>query len=101
MTMFKTKNIPYKVYIRYKLLYLYPKGYIMNIAKFVKHKRKLVKLTQPELALKAGVGLRFVRELEQGKESLRMDKVNRVLHLFGHEIGAVIQPIVLDVKELQ
>jgi y4mF family transcriptional regulator len=69
----------------------------MNIAKFVKHKRKLVKLTQPELALKAGVGLRFVRELEQGKESLRMDKVNR----FGHEIGAVIQPIVLDVKELQ
>lgn len=101
MTMFKTKNIPYKVYIRHKLLYLYPKGYIMNIAKFVKHKRKLVKLTQPELALKAGVGLRFVRELEQGKESLRMDKVNRVLHLFGHEIGAVIQPIVLDVKELQ
>ncbi|MCA6477262.1 MAG: helix-turn-helix transcriptional regulator [Chitinophagaceae bacterium] len=73
----------------------------MNIAKFVKHKRKLVKLTQPELALKAGVGLRFVRELEQGKESLRMDKVNRVLHLFGHEIGAVIQPIVFDVKELQ
>jgi y4mF family transcriptional regulator len=72
----------------------------MNIAKFVKHKRKLVKLTQPELALKAGVGLRFVRELEQGKESLRME-VNRVLHLFGHEIGAVIQPIVLDVKELQ
>jgi y4mF family transcriptional regulator len=61
----------------------------MNIAYFVKHKRKLVKLTQPELAEKAGVGLRFVRELEQGKETLRLDKVNQVLRLFGHEVGAV------------
>ena len=61
----------------------------MNLADFVKEKRKLVKLTQPELAAKAGVGLRFIRELEQGKESLRLDKVNQVLQLFGHEVGAV------------
>jgi len=61
----------------------------MNLADFVKEKRKLVKLTQPELAAKAGVGLRFIRELEQGKESLRLDKVNQVLQLFGHEAGAV------------
>jgi y4mF family transcriptional regulator len=61
----------------------------MNLADFVKDKRKLVKLTQPELAEKAGVGLRFIRELEQGKESLRIDKVNQVLQLFGFEVGAV------------
>jgi y4mF family transcriptional regulator len=68
---------------------LHPKGYKMNLADFVKDKRKLVKLTQPELAEKAGVGLRFIRELEQGKESLRIDKVNQVLQLFGFEVGAV------------
>jgi len=50
-----------------------------------------VHLTQPELAEKAGVGLRFVRELEQGKQSLRLDKVNQVLHLFGYEVGPVKQ----------
>ena len=61
----------------------------MNLAGFVKDKRKSVKLTQPELAEKAGVGLRFIRELEQGKESLRLDKVNQVLQLFGYEVGAV------------
>lgn len=59
----------------------------MSLADFVKEKRKSVQLTQPELAEKAGVGLRFVRELEQGKQSLRLDKVNQVLALFGYEIG--------------
>jgi y4mF family transcriptional regulator len=62
---------------------------MMNISAFVKHKRKLVQLTQPELAEKAGVGLRFVRELEQGKPTLRLDKVNQVLQLFGYEMGPV------------
>ena len=61
----------------------------MDLSNFVKEKRKLVNLTQPELAVKAGVGLRFVRELEQGKTTLRMDKVNQVLQLFGCELGAV------------
>jgi len=61
----------------------------MNLAEFIKDKRKSVKLTQPELAEKAGVGLRFIRELEQGKETLRLDKVNQVLQLFGYEVGAV------------
>lgn len=68
---------------------MYLKGYKMDLANFVKAKRKLVKLTQPELAEKAGVGLRFIRELEQGKESLRLDKVNQVLQLFGYRVGAV------------
>lgn len=63
----------------------------MSLADFVKEKRKSVHLTQPELAEKAGVGLRFVRELEQGKQSLRLDKVNQVLQLFGYEVGPVEQ----------
>ncbi|MEP7195499.1 MAG: helix-turn-helix transcriptional regulator [Saprospiraceae bacterium] len=61
----------------------------MRLGEFVKTKRNAVKLTQPELAEKAGVGLRFIREVEQGKETLRLDKVNQVLKLFGHEMGPV------------
>ena len=61
----------------------------MKLSSFVKEKRKTASLTQPELAEKAGVGLRFLREMEQGKESLRLDKVNQVLKLFGYEVGAV------------
>ena len=60
-----------------------------ELSKHIKLKRKQNKLTQPELALKAGVGLRFVRDLEQGKTTLRMDKVNDVLRLFGETLGAV------------
>lgn len=60
-----------------------------RISVHVKIKRKQNKLTQPELALKAGVGLRFVRDLEQGKNTLRMDKVNDVLRLFGETLGVV------------
>jgi len=59
----------------------------MQLAEFVKGKRNTAKLTQLELAEKAGVGLRFLRELEQGKETLRLDKVNKVLQLFGYEVG--------------
>ena len=60
-----------------------------KIPTFIKNKRKQLKLTQPELAERAGVGLRFVRELEKGKESVRVDKVNQVLALFGSEIGVI------------
>lgn len=61
----------------------------MQLNDFVKEKRNSAKLTQPQLAEKAGVGLRFVRDLEQGKESLRLDKVNQVLKLFGYTVGAI------------
>lgn len=60
-----------------------------SIATFIKEKRKTLKLTQPELAEKAGVGIRFVRELEQGKQSVRLDKVNQLLDLFGSELGVI------------
>ena len=59
------------------------------ISTVVKERRKMFNLTQVDLAEKSGVGLRFVRELEQGKPTLRLDKVNQVLALFGHELGAV------------
>ena len=61
----------------------------MELKDLIKERRKAFNLTQPDLALKAGVGLRFVRELEQGKNTLRMDKVNQVLQLFGYLLGPV------------
>ncbi len=56
---------------------------------FIKSRRQQAGLTQQALALKAGVGLRFIRDLEQGKTSLRLDKVNQILSLFGHEVGPI------------
>lgn len=59
------------------------------LSDYLKKKRKSLHLTQEDLASKAGVGLRVVREMEQGKPTLRMDKVNQVLLLFGAELGVV------------
>jgi y4mF family transcriptional regulator len=63
----------------------------MQIISLIKQKRKELEMTQEELASKAGVGLRFIRELEQGKKTLRMDKVNQVLNLLGYELEAIKQ----------
>lgn len=52
----------------------------------VKQLRKQHGMTQEQLALKSGVGLNFVRELEQGKPTVRLDKVNQVLNLFNYEM---------------
>ena len=66
-------NIPERVY-----------NYCMNkIAEFIKQNRKAAGLTQEEFAIRSGLGLRFVRELEQGKETVRLDKVNQALAMFG------------------
>ncbi len=83
---------------------LYPLGYnnlttmedyqksnsTLSLSEFVKKKRKELNLTQVDLADKAGVGLRFIRELEQDKITLKMDKVNEVLYLFGYQLGPVL-----------
>jgi y4mF family transcriptional regulator len=61
----------------------------MTLSMYVKQMRKQHHLKQVDLSEKSGVGLRFVRELEQGKQSLRMDKVNQVLSLFGSELAPV------------
>lgn len=60
-----------------------------NLSAYVKEMRRQFGLTQVDLAAKSGVGIRFLRELEQGKETLRLDKVNQVLLLFGQEVGHV------------
>ena len=58
----------------------------MPIGEKIKELRKEAKLTQVELAERVGVGLRFIRELERGKPTVRMDKVNKVLEFFGRHI---------------
>jgi len=68
----------------------------LNLNEFVRSKRKSLGLTQEELSYKAGVGLRFVRELERGKTTLKMDKINQVLMLFGFKLG----PVQLDRNNL-
>ena len=68
---------------------MYPKGIKrtdMRLEEYIRDKRKLHNLTQQELADRAGVGYRFVRELENGKPTVRLDKVNQVLRLFGEEL---------------
>ena len=62
-----------------------------NISTTVKMLRKQYNMTQEELSLKSGVGLRFVRDLEQGKETLRLDKVNQLLDFFNYEMVATIK----------
>lgn len=59
-----------------------------NLSTTVKLLRTQYNLTQEELSLKSGVGLRFVRDLEQGKETLRLDKVNQLLDFFNYEMVA-------------
>jgi y4mF family transcriptional regulator len=59
----------------------------MKLSTFLKSKRKSLGMTQADLSQKAGVGLRLVREIEQGKTSMRMDKVNQILDLFGSELS--------------
>ena len=59
-----------------------------NLSTTLKLLRKQYNLTQEELSLKSGVGLRFVRDLEQGKETLRLDKVNQLLDFFNYEMVA-------------
>lgn len=56
-----------------------------TIGKYIKKERKKLGLTQEEFALRSGLGLRFVRELEQGKATVRLDKVNQALAMFGME----------------
>ncbi len=64
----------------------------MKVSEFLKQKRKENNLTQEELAAKTGVGLRLVREIEQGKTTMRMDKVNQILALFGAELSITLKP---------
>lgn len=70
----------------------------LSLSAYVKQMRKQYDLTQIDFSEKAGVGLRFVRELEQGKQTLRMDKVNQVLNLFGSELAPAPMNRSIEVK---
>lgn len=59
-----------------------------EISEVVKTNRKKLGLTQEEFAMRSGLGLRFVRELEGGKKTVRLDKVNQALSLFGMKVTA-------------
>lgn len=58
----------------------------MLLGEYIRKKRDLHNLTQLELAERSGVGVRFVRDLERGKPTVQLDKVNQVLALFGEEL---------------
>ncbi|MCK5015060.1 MAG: helix-turn-helix transcriptional regulator [Candidatus Omnitrophica bacterium] len=62
------------------------KHYIVNIALQIRNLRKKSKLTQVDFAKRAGVGLRFIRELEGGKTTVRMDKLMQVLDFLGYRL---------------
>jgi len=62
------------------------------LVEFLKKRRRILGLTQQELARRTGVGLRFIREMEQGKQTLRVDKINQVLALFGYQMAPQAQP---------
>ena len=89
------KLYPKRCKIKRKLLILRQNNLTMaekgKLSQQVKALRKQYGLTQEDLSYKSGVGLRFVRDMEQGKKTLRMDKVNAVLALFGKELGVVEQ----------
>ncbi|WP_407436395.1 helix-turn-helix transcriptional regulator [Treponema sp.] len=68
-----------------------------DIGAFIKQKRSESHITQEEFALKSGLGLRFVRELEQGKKTVRLDKVNQALSMFGFTVGPV--PVYAESKQ--
>jgi y4mF family transcriptional regulator len=59
---------------------------ISPLAAYIKYKRTEYKLSQKDLSEKAGLGIRFIRDLEQGKQTLRLDKINHLLSMFGHEM---------------
>jgi len=65
---------------------------VENIRRFIRQERLKAGLTQVQAAQKAGVGLRFIRDLEQGKESVRADTLNKVLRLFGKRLGPADLP---------
>ena len=89
INLLNTLNYTRSVFCEVIHLQIYPNGINMysmsRIGEYIKQERKKAGLTQEEFAFRSGLGLRFVRELEQGKETVRLDKVNQALAMFGCE----------------
>ena len=77
------------------------KAHIHNIVSQIKNLRKKNSLTQIEFAKRAGVGLRFLRELEQGKTTVRMDKLMQVLDFLGYHLELKKNEPQLTTKDLK
>lgn len=60
-----------------------------KIGAFVRARRKASGMNQRELGELAGVGTRFISELERDKATVRVSEVNRVLAAFGKTLGIV------------
>ncbi|MBQ9194606.1 MAG: helix-turn-helix transcriptional regulator [Bacteroidales bacterium] len=59
----------------------------MELGAYIKAKRNMYGRSQVELAMRASVGVRFIKDMESGKPTLQLDKVNQVLYLFGEELA--------------
>jgi y4mF family transcriptional regulator len=71
------------------------------ISEFVQSKRKALGLTQERLSEISGVGIRFIRDLEQNKATLRLDKINQVLSVFGCCVGVIQIPKDIDASQIK
>ena len=92
LSLFHELGIGFNEYLFLDIESLKPAENGIDLSKFVKAMRKNSGLTQEQFAKEVGVGLRFLRDLEQGNRStLRMDKVNDVLSRFNCELGPVIK----------
>ncbi len=72
---------------------------MQTLIEFIKHNRKQLGLTQQGLANKTGINIRFIRNLEQGKETVRVDKVNKLLSEFGYELGPIKSKLIHKKEE--
>lgn len=63
-----------------------------SIGTFIKERRAANGMTQSQLGELAGVGRRFIVELESGKPSVRLDRANAVLAVFGKKLGVIDAP---------
>ena len=71
------------------------------ISEFVQSKRKALGLTQERLSEISGVGIRFIRDLEQNKATLRLDKINQVLSVFGRCVGVIQIPKDIEASQIK
>ena len=72
-----------------------------NLNEQIKQLRKKAGLTQVEFSKRSGVGLRFLRELEQGKATVRLDKVSKVLEFLGYHLDLKRNELGLTVDDIK
>jgi y4mF family transcriptional regulator len=72
----------------------------LDLGRLVRETRKRLKLTQPQLALAANVGVRFIVELEAVKSTLRLENILRVLQALGGVLSVEgMDPLISNKQE--